>query len=125
MFPYCCRESRQGVFQSIRNTRARYPFDFIEFSAAPHLTGPINPPAAEPPPPAPQPPPPMPEMTGWEAIRQIKGDAATGKIPIIALTSAQTAGDRDEAYGAGCDAYEAKPIDMPRILARIKELTGA
>jgi CheY-like chemotaxis protein len=67
----------------------------------------------------------MPEMTGWEAIRQLKADTATGKIPVIALTSAQTAGDRDEAYEAGCDAYEAKPIDLARILARVKALTGA
>lgn len=65
----------------------------------------------------------MPEMHGFEAIRQIKSDLATGRIPIIALTSALTAQDRDEAYDAGCDAFEEKPIDMPRILARIKELT--
>jgi CheY-like chemotaxis protein len=67
----------------------------------------------------------MPEMNGWEAIRQIKSNTSTRKIPIIALTSAVTAEDRDEAYSAGCDAYEAKPVDMPRMLTRIKELTGS
>ncbi|MBL8642750.1 MAG: response regulator [Rhodospirillaceae bacterium] len=63
----------------------------------------------------------MPKMNGWQAIRSLKADAATSAIPIIALTGATTAGDRDEAYEAGCDAYENKPIDIPRLIARVKE----
>ncbi len=66
----------------------------------------------------------MPGMNGWEAIRQLKGAADTKAIPIIALTSMTTAEDRDEAYSAGCDAYEAKPIDVQRLEERIKELIG-
>lgn len=63
----------------------------------------------------------MPTMTGWEAIRTLKADPATRTIPIIALTAATTAEDRDEAYRAGCDAYEAKPIDIARLQERIAE----
>ena len=63
----------------------------------------------------------MPTMTGWEAIRKLKAAPETKTIPVIALTSATTAEDRDEAYAAGCDAYESKPIDIGRLHERIKE----
>jgi CheY-like chemotaxis protein len=64
----------------------------------------------------------LPKMNGWEATRALKADAATRAIPILALTSAGTSGDRDEAYEAGCDAYETKPVDILRLLARVREL---
>jgi CheY-like chemotaxis protein len=64
----------------------------------------------------------MPQTSGWDAIRVLKGDAATRQIPVIALSSATTAEDRDEAYSAGCDAYEAKPIDIERLLNHVKVL---
>jgi two-component system cell cycle response regulator DivK len=67
----------------------------------------------------------MPKMNGWEATRLLKGDAATRDIPVLALTSAVTAEDRDEAYTAGCDAYVTKPVHMARLLERVEELTGA
>jgi CheY-like chemotaxis protein len=63
----------------------------------------------------------MPKMNGFEAIRALKRDAATKAIPILALTGATTAADRDEAYEAGCDGYESKPIDIQRLLDRVKE----
>jgi two-component system cell cycle response regulator DivK len=67
----------------------------------------------------------MPQMTGWEATRALKGDPATSKIPILGLSSADTSGDKDEAYSAGCDAYEIKPVDVPSFLARVKDLARA
>lgn len=66
----------------------------------------------------------MPEMMGWDAIRALKADAETRAIPILALTSANTAEDRDEAYEAGCDGFEAKPIEVERFEERIKEMLG-
>ena len=66
----------------------------------------------------------MPKLNGWEATRQLKADPATSAIPVLALTSAMTAADKDEAYEAGCDGFETKPVDLPRLLGRIKELTG-
>jgi CheY-like chemotaxis protein len=64
----------------------------------------------------------MPGMSGFEAIRKLKSNPETRAIPILALTGAITAGDRDEAYDAGCDAFENKPIDIARLLARVTEL---
>jgi two-component system cell cycle response regulator DivK len=64
----------------------------------------------------------LPKLNGWDATRKLKADATTRAIPVLALTSAATAADRDEAYQAGCDAYETKPIDLERLKARITEL---
>lgn len=66
----------------------------------------------------------MPKMNGWDATRALKADAATWQIPVLALTSAGTSADRDEAYQAGCDAFETKPVDIPRLLERVSELTA-
>jgi CheY-like chemotaxis protein len=67
----------------------------------------------------------MPGMSGFEAIRKLKAEPSLQAIPVLALTSAITAADRDEAYEAGCDAFESKPVDFTRLLARVKELTGS
>lgn len=64
----------------------------------------------------------LPKMTGWEVIRQLRSDASLRTIPILGLSSADTSGDRDEAYEAGCDRYETKPVDVPRLLQHIAEL---
>jgi CheY-like chemotaxis protein len=66
----------------------------------------------------------MPKLNGWEATRQLKADPATAAIPVLALTSAVTAADKDEAYDAGCGGFESKPVDLPRLLDRIKDLTA-
>jgi CheY-like chemotaxis protein len=66
----------------------------------------------------------MPKLNGWDATRKLKADPDTAGIPIIALTSAVTSTDRDEAYSAGCDAFETKPVDLSRLLGRITELTS-
>jgi two-component system cell cycle response regulator DivK len=67
----------------------------------------------------------LPEMTGFEATRALKADAATRDIPVLGLSGATTQADRDEAYSSGCEGYVTKPIDMPALLARVKELAGA
>ena len=64
----------------------------------------------------------LPIMDGWEATRQIKGAAATGGIPVIALTAHAMATDREKALEAGCDDYDTKPIDLQRLLGKIEEL---
>src|SRR6185369_6895429 len=53
----------------------------------------------------------MPGMDGWEAARQLKADAETADIPIIALTAFAMRGDEERARQAGCDAYLSKPCD--------------
>jgi two-component system cell cycle response regulator DivK len=66
----------------------------------------------------------LPVMDGWEATRRLKSNPATQCIPVIALTAHAMAGDRDKAVAAGCDDYDTKPIDMPRLLGKIEDLLG-
>jgi two-component system cell cycle response regulator DivK len=64
----------------------------------------------------------LPKIDGWEAARIIKGDAATREIPVIALTAHAMAGDKEKALQAGCDDYDTKPVELPRLLAKIQAL---
>jgi CheY-like chemotaxis protein len=64
----------------------------------------------------------LPVMDGWEATRRVKAAETTGHIPVIALTAHAMAGDREKALGAGCDDYDTKPIEMPRLLEKIDAL---
>src|ERR1700760_1103728 len=64
----------------------------------------------------------LPVVDGWEATRQIKADPLLKHIPIIALTAHAMANDREKALDAGCDEYDTKPIELPRLLAKIEAL---
>lgn len=66
----------------------------------------------------------LPEVDGWEATRQIKAEAPTGSIPVIALTAHAMSEDRGRALAAGCDDFETKPVDLARLLAKIDALLG-
>ena len=66
----------------------------------------------------------LPVLDGWEATRRLKAAPETKSIPIIALTAHAMSGDRDQALEAGCDDYDAKPIEMPRLLAKIEAFLG-
>jgi len=66
----------------------------------------------------------LPVLDGWEATRRIKAGDATRAIPVIALTAHAMAGDRDKAMEAGCDDYDTKPIELPRLLEKICRLLG-
>jgi CheY-like chemotaxis protein len=64
----------------------------------------------------------LPKIDGWEATRRIKGLPETASIPVIALTAHVMAGDRDRALEAGCDDYDAKPIEFERLLGKMQVL---
>ena len=64
----------------------------------------------------------LPVIDGWEATRQIRQTTGIQSIPVIALTSHAMKGDREKALSAGCDDYDVKPIDFPRLLEKIQRL---
>jgi len=64
----------------------------------------------------------LPVLDGWEATRQLKASATTRSIPIIALTAHAMSGDQERALQAGCDHYDTKPIELPRLLEKINAL---
>jgi two-component system, cell cycle response regulator DivK len=66
----------------------------------------------------------LPIIDGWEATRRVKAGENTRGIPVIALTAHAMVGDRDKAIAAGCDDYDTKPIDFPRLLGKIETLLG-
>ena len=62
----------------------------------------------------------LPVMDGWAAVRELRADAAIRHVPVIALTAHAAREDRERAIEAGCDDYETKPVDMPRLLSTIE-----
>ncbi|HIK56570.1 MAG TPA: response regulator [Synechococcales cyanobacterium M55_K2018_004] len=66
----------------------------------------------------------LPVMDGWTATRQLKTIPQTQAIPVIALTAHAMAGDLERCLAAGCDDYDTKPVDFPRLMNKIQALLG-
>jgi len=66
----------------------------------------------------------LPVIDGWNVARQLKADANTKSIPIIALTAHAMKGDREKALDAGCDDYDTKPVNLEGLLDKMHKLTS-
>ena len=66
----------------------------------------------------------LPVLDGWEATRRLKGAVETRAIPVVALSAHAMAGERERALQAGCDDYDTKPVDLDRLLAKIRAQLG-
>jgi CheY-like chemotaxis protein len=64
----------------------------------------------------------LPVLDGWQATRQLRATPETEHIPIIALTAHALSGDREKSLEAGCNEYETKPVDFPRLMEKIESL---
>jgi CheY-like chemotaxis protein len=64
----------------------------------------------------------LPVVDGWEVIRRLRADPATRGLPIVALTAHALPSDRDLALDAGADDYDVKPVDLPRLLEKMRAL---
>lgn len=64
----------------------------------------------------------LPVLDGWEATRQIKAAPQTKHVPVIALTANAMTSDKEKALAAGCDDFDTKPVDLPRLLGKIRAL---
>ena len=64
----------------------------------------------------------LPDIDGLDATRQLKGEEGTKTIPVIALTAHAMTGDKERALEAGCDDYDSKPIELPRLLEKMEAL---
>jgi CheY-like chemotaxis protein len=64
----------------------------------------------------------LPVLDGWEATRRLKAGPNTRAIPVIALSAHAMEGEQAKALAAGCDDYDTKPVDFPRLLEKIRAL---
>jgi len=64
----------------------------------------------------------LPVLDGWEATRQLKASETTRHIPVIALTAHAMSSDEQKAHEAGCDDFDTKPVELPRLLGKIEAL---
>lgn len=66
----------------------------------------------------------LPDISGLEVARRLKSQSRTQGIPILALTAHAMESDRAQALAAGCDDYDVKPVDLPRLLDKIAALVS-
>jgi CheY-like chemotaxis protein len=64
----------------------------------------------------------LPVLDGWEATRRLKASDDTRGIPVIALSAHAMSGDREKALEAGCNDFDTKPVDFPRLRGKIQAL---
>jgi len=66
----------------------------------------------------------MPEMNGFEAVKQLRQQAATRSIPIVMVTTQAEAESMEAGYESGCNDYVIKPIDHLELVTKVRSLLG-
>jgi len=65
----------------------------------------------------------LPGLDGIEVLNRLRGDPATARIPVVALTADAMSGGRDKYLAAGFDAYASKPIiDIKEFIAMLSRI---
>jgi len=64
----------------------------------------------------------LPGIDGITALKQLREDAATRGIPVIAVTASVMAQDRQKIMAAGFDGYQGKPISVKELLVTIRQV---
>lgn len=64
----------------------------------------------------------LPDIDGWEATRRIRRNESSRAVPIIALSAHAMVEHRDRALAAGCDDFEAKPLNFGALVTKIRSL---
>ena len=64
----------------------------------------------------------MPVMDGVELIRRLHDDPATTELPVVAITADSTEVAERQAREAGAVDVITKPIDLPALLGRLRDL---
>ncbi|MFC6577980.1 HAMP domain-containing protein [Planomonospora parontospora] len=62
----------------------------------------------------------MPEMDGWATTSAIRRMPQFADLPIIALTAKVMQGDREKSISSGASDYIPKPVDVDRLLERLR-----
>ena len=64
----------------------------------------------------------LPGMDGITAMKQLKADATTKSIPIIAVTASAMTHNRTTMLAEGFDGYQTKPISLKDFLGEIERV---
>jgi CheY-like chemotaxis protein len=67
----------------------------------------------------------LPGISGIDALAELRADAATRSIPVVAVTASAMTQDRQRILAAGFDAYQSKPIDVRGFLELVSTLLAA
>ena len=67
----------------------------------------------------------MPNLNGYEVLAAMKASDSLRHIPVVALTANAMSGDREKAIAAGCDDFDTKPVELSRLLGKIRALAPA
>jgi CheY-like chemotaxis protein len=66
----------------------------------------------------------MPRMSGFEALRELRGNQQTRTVPVVMVTTQAEADSIETGYASGCSDYIVKPIDSMELIAKVRDLLG-